>query len=187
MKLSTVAIAAIVVAVAAGAAYLGGVKHGQAVEQRKAYELERRARIDSIRVAELVKDSTARELREATRLRDSAAAAQRVKRSAFTIVNDTTVLVVGDSTPIVIPPRLAPMITYVRGEDAKVAVDSAWMAKIAADTMAIANQRDLWKRRALAAEKQLEKERHRFGLKTGIAIGATSTLLVIRALAEIVR
>jgi hypothetical protein len=52
---------------------------------------------------------------------------------------------------------------------------------------AIAEQRDQWKRRALSAEAQLEKEHHRFGLKTGIAIGAGGVLLIAKAVAEIVR
>jgi hypothetical protein len=91
------------VAAGSGAGYLYGKQTGHLEAQRQRYELERRARIDSIRVADLVKDSTARALREASRVQDSAAAAQRGKRQAFTIVTDTTVLVVGDTTPVLGP------------------------------------------------------------------------------------
>lgn len=161
-----------------------GVREGQAREHRKAYETERRARIDSIRVADLVKDSTARELREASRVLDSSAAAQKAKRAAITITGPTSIMVIGDTTTYAVPPIL---VSYLRGADAKVAVDARWTVAVGADTLAIASQRDLWKRRALAAEGQLARERHRFGLKAGIAIGVTTTLAIAKAVAEIVR
>lgn len=174
----------VVVLAGSGGVYVLGRRDGRAGEQRKAYVLERRARIASIRIADLTKDRTARELREASRVADSAAAAQRAKRKGFTITSDTTIIVVGDSLPQLAP---APLIAYVRGEDAKLSVDSTWRAKVAADTMAIAEQRDQWKRRALSAEAQLERERHRLGLKTGIAVGVGTTLLIARAIQGVLR
>lgn len=184
MKWHNYAILSGILCLAGSGAWWLGLREGQAREQRKAYVLERRARIDSIRIADLTKDRTARELREISRVRDSAAAAQRAKRAAITITSPTSIVVIGDTTTYTVPPIL---VSYLHGADAKTVVDDRWIGAVAADTMAMANQRDLWKRRALAAEAQLEKERHRFGLKTGIAIGVTTTLALAKAVAEIVR
>jgi hypothetical protein len=180
--------AVILAGVIAGGAYLGGVHVGVAKEQHATYLLRQKARADSIHIVELQKDSVDRALREASRIRDSAAAAQKVKRSAFTIVSDTQLVVIGDTTRYTLPaPAAAVLFSFIRGADAKQSVDSAWLAKITADTVLLAKDRDLWKGRALDAEAELKKERPRFGLKTGIAIGTTFTVLLVKLAAAVVK
>jgi hypothetical protein len=177
----------LLIAASAGG-YLFATRRAAHLQQDREAEMRHQATVDAIRIAQLVHDSTARALREQTRIRDSAEAAQKTKRQQFTIKNDTQFVVIGDTTTFTLPaPAARALFSYVRGEDAKVPIDSAWLAKMKADTAAIAHERDLWKKRALDDEAQMARERHRAGFKTGIIVGVTATIAIAKAVAEILR
>ncbi len=165
--------------VAFGMTYCSGVSRGKSQASQAWRDSVRKVQahaIDSLNVKHRADSMTAVETsRVADQKREKYVEARRPVR----IKNDTTLIVTrGDTTITVVVPPEVPLL--IERADTVVIVDSLALRAKVAELVDVTAQRDTWKARALNDEAQIKEQKpSRFGLKTGMALGASVVGLLV--------
>jgi hypothetical protein len=158
--------------------YCGGLSRGKAQAQMDAYENARRALADTIATVRKVSVTDSVAAISSEKKAVASRVVHEAKREAVTVVSDTVLRV--DTVLVNVPP---PVVDLIRSSDETIRLDSVAYAALSQYAADLHRERDLWKQRAENAEQMLAAtKRPRFGLRTGVVLGASAVALLVHFL-----
>jgi hypothetical protein len=149
--------------------------HGRRSGRDEAAAVMRAALADSSRVIEQRVDARYQAIAFAENASANARAIHQTARTKITVVSDTVVRI---DTALVEVPR--EIVKVIQASDSVIATQDVQIDLLTAQVRDLADDRDVWKRRAMVDETELRhRSSSRFGMKSGFVLGVASVAAVV--------